>query len=99
MDDPANYPVLFHCQAGLHRTGCWRPSIAWNTTAGRSSQAMRELKAHGFGEYYSTSANDFITQYVLTYQPGRRETNEVRAGDLPSITPAEPVGLPAGRRA
>jgi hypothetical protein len=34
--------------------------------------ALEELRRNGFGEYPSTSANDYITQYVLSYQPGRR---------------------------
>jgi len=36
------------------------------------AEAFRELKAHGFGAWVCTSANDYVTQYVLTYQPGRR---------------------------
>jgi hypothetical protein len=35
-------------------------------------QAHRELKANGFGEFASTAANDYITQYILTYRRGIR---------------------------
>ena len=35
-------------------------------------QAIQELKANGFGEWPCTAANDYITQYILTYQRGVR---------------------------
>jgi protein-tyrosine phosphatase len=71
MDDPANYPVLLHCKAGLHRTGVltavWRMEYqGWSHAA-----AYRELKAHGFGEWAGTAANEYVAQYVLEYQPRR----------------------------
>jgi hypothetical protein len=33
------------------------------------SAALRELKAHGFGEWAATSANDYVDQYLLRYEP------------------------------
>jgi hypothetical protein len=35
-------------------------------------EAIREMKANGFAEWPCTSANDYITQYVLSYKPGIR---------------------------
>lgn len=71
LDDPANHPVLLHCKAGLHRTGClaavyrmeyegWDPLPAWT-----------ELKANGFGDTAATAANDYIRQYIVNYRPRR----------------------------
>ena len=40
--------------------------------------ALRELRAHGFGEWVSRSSNDYITQYILTYQPGQRRAGLAR---------------------
>jgi tyrosine-protein phosphatase SIW14 len=77
MDNPGNYPVLIHCQAGLHRTGVLVALYRMEYEGWSVSRAMRELKGSGFGEYYSTSANDQILQYVLTFQPGRRDTQPV----------------------
>jgi protein tyrosine phosphatase (PTP) superfamily phosphohydrolase (DUF442 family) len=37
-------------------------------------EAMAELKEHGFGQFFCTTANDYIVQYVLTYRPGLRKT-------------------------
>jgi protein tyrosine phosphatase (PTP) superfamily phosphohydrolase (DUF442 family) len=69
MDDPASYPVLIHCKAGLHRTGVltalWRMEYqGWSREA-----AFREMKAHGFGDWACTCANDYVEQYVLGYTP------------------------------
>jgi protein tyrosine phosphatase (PTP) superfamily phosphohydrolase (DUF442 family) len=74
-DDPANYPILLHCRAGLHRTGVltavWRMEYdGWSPL-----DAIREMKAHGFGDYACTSANDYIRQYVVTYQPRPRSAD------------------------
>jgi protein tyrosine phosphatase (PTP) superfamily phosphohydrolase (DUF442 family) len=69
MDDPENYPVLFHCRAGLHRTGVLAAVYRMEYQGWTVPQAMAELRAHGFGKTQSTARNDYITQYILTYQP------------------------------
>jgi protein tyrosine phosphatase (PTP) superfamily phosphohydrolase (DUF442 family) len=73
MDDPANYPILLHCRAGLHRTGVMTAVYRIEYQHWSPAEAMRELKANGFGEWPATSANDYISQYILTYKPGIRE--------------------------
>jgi hypothetical protein len=37
------------------------------------SEAIREIKANGFGEWPCSASNDYIMQYVLTYRRGIRE--------------------------
>jgi hypothetical protein len=72
MDDPSTYPVLIHCRAGLHRTGVIAAVYRMEYQGWTPHEAISELKAHGFGEFAATAANDYITQYILTYQPGLR---------------------------
>jgi protein tyrosine/serine phosphatase len=72
MDDPDNYPVLIHCKAGLHRTGVLSAVYRMEYQGWTRAQAYAELKAHGFGDTYCTIANDYVKQYVLTYEPGQR---------------------------
>ncbi len=72
MDDPANYPILFHCKAGLHRTGILAAVYRMEYQGWSHEEAYRELKAHGFGVRACTAANDYVQQYVLTYRPHRR---------------------------
>jgi protein tyrosine phosphatase (PTP) superfamily phosphohydrolase (DUF442 family) len=73
MDDPANYPVLLHCKAGLHRTGCMAAIYRMEYEGWTPQQAVREMKANGFGEGACTSDNDYVLQYVLTYKRGIRK--------------------------
>lgn len=73
MDDPANHPVLIHCRAGLHRTGCLVAVYRMEYNGRSASEAMRELIDNGFGRYAATAANDYITQYILSYQPRHAE--------------------------
>jgi len=95
MDDPANYPVLLHCRAGLHRTGCLVSVYRMEYQGRTPLEAVREMKAHGFGDFFCTSANDYVTQYVLTYQPGLRPPGYT----YPEAAPRrdrQPVTLGAG---
>lgn len=73
MDNPANYPVLIHCHAGLHRTGVLAAVYRMEYEGWSAAEAIRELKANGFGEFACHSANDYIQQYILTYRRGVRE--------------------------
>ncbi len=80
MDDPANYPVLFHCKAGLHRTGLLAAIYRMEYQGWTMGEAYRELKAHGFGDWACTAANDYVQQYLLMYQPGVRQPSGVAQG-------------------
>jgi tyrosine-protein phosphatase SIW14 len=71
MDDPANHPVLIHCRAGLHRTGCLVAVYRMEYDGRTRGEALRELIDNGFGRFAATSANDYITQYILSYEPRR----------------------------
>jgi len=72
LDDPANYPILMHCKAGLHRTGVLVALYRMEYEGWHFSQAMDELKENGFGEMAATSANEYISQYILNYKPRER---------------------------
>jgi protein tyrosine/serine phosphatase len=72
MDDPANYPVLIHCRAGLHRTGVLAAVYRMEYDGWSPQKAIAELKAIGFGEFACQYDNDYIREYILTYQPGVR---------------------------
>jgi protein tyrosine phosphatase (PTP) superfamily phosphohydrolase (DUF442 family) len=72
MDDPSTYPVLLHCRAGLHRTGIMVAVYRMEYQGWNREQAIGEMKENGFGEWPCTAANDYLTQYLLTYRPGLR---------------------------
>ena len=67
LDDERNFPVLIHCKAGLHRTGILCAVYRMEYQGWSVGEAYTELKAHGFGDWVCTSANDYVEQYVLTY--------------------------------
>lgn len=72
LDDEANYPVLIHCHAGLHRTGLLTAIYRMEYQGWTREQAFLDMKAQGFGAWVCTSANDYVKQYVSTYRPGLR---------------------------
>jgi protein tyrosine phosphatase (PTP) superfamily phosphohydrolase (DUF442 family) len=72
MDDESNYPVLIHCRAGLHRTGCLAAVYRMEYQGWSREEALHELRANGFGEWVSRSSNDYIVQYIQTFRPGLR---------------------------
>jgi tyrosine-protein phosphatase SIW14 len=88
LDDESNYPVLLHCHAGLHRTGVLTAVYRMEYEGWTPEEAYREMKAQGFGAWVCTSANDYVTQYVLSYRRGVRQANGV-AAVLPIYQPQE----------
>jgi protein tyrosine/serine phosphatase len=71
LDDPANYPILIHCQAGLHRTGLLSAVYRMEYEGWTPAQAWRELRNNGFGENCYND-NIYVQQYLFNYRPGRR---------------------------
>jgi len=72
FDNPANYPILLHCRAGLHRTGCMAAIYRMEFQDWSPGEAVDEMRRHGFGDSACTAANDYVYQYVLSYRPGIR---------------------------
>ena len=78
MDRESTYPALIHCKAGLHRTGILSAVYRMEYQGFSPAAAYRELKAHGFGVWTCTAANEYVSQYVLTYRRGLRRREVVR---------------------
>ncbi len=76
MDDEASYPVLIHCKAGLHRTGCMVAVYRMEYEGWSAQRAVQEMKDNGFGDWACTASNDYVEQYVLTYRPHVRRNDE-----------------------
>jgi protein tyrosine/serine phosphatase len=72
MDNAANYPVLIHCKAGLHRTGVMVAVFRMEYNGWSPLAAIKELKDNGFGEWAGGADNDYIEQYITRYRPGQR---------------------------
>jgi protein tyrosine/serine phosphatase len=78
MDDESMHPVLIHCKAGLHRTGVMAAIYRMEYDHWSREDAMRELKSHGFGHFLANTANEYIVQYVMRYQPRWKSLAEGR---------------------
>ena len=68
-DDPDNYPILIHCMAGLHRTGALTAVYRMEYEGWSVADAVRELRANGYGDRKATTANDYIYEYLFQYRP------------------------------
>lgn len=79
MDDPANHPVLFHCKAGLHRTGLLTAVYRMEYDGWTKAKAVRELRANGFGTFAATEGNDYLKRFILDFKPGVRRAIPVKA--------------------
>jgi tyrosine-protein phosphatase SIW14 len=73
MADPANYPVLVHCLAGIHRTGAACAIYRMEQEHWSNERAMREMKESG----YDTLDDEWdILGYLEIYQPTWKEPME-----------------------
>lgn len=81
MDDPANYPVLVHCFAGIHRTGAMCAVFRMDYQGWTNAQALAEMRLMGYTMLDDhQDVRDFLTAYrpphaakkVLAIPTGRR---------------------------
>jgi protein tyrosine phosphatase (PTP) superfamily phosphohydrolase (DUF442 family) len=69
LDDEANYPILLHCKAGLHRTGRLTAIYRMEYQGWTVGAALRELRANGYGFVAASEADEFVIQFVQNYKP------------------------------
>jgi protein tyrosine/serine phosphatase len=65
LNDPESYPILIHCKAGLHRTGLMTAIYRMEKEKRSTAEAVRELRANGFGTFGATDGNEYIRRYFL----------------------------------
>ena len=63
VSDMLRYDLMLLIAAAIRR----------NLTTMSKQQALEEVRALGFGELVCTPDNDYIRQYILTFQPGQRK--------------------------
>jgi protein tyrosine phosphatase (PTP) superfamily phosphohydrolase (DUF442 family) len=86
LGDPANYPVLVHCFAGIHRTGAYTAIYRMEFEHWSNEEAMAEMKACG----YDTLEEELdILGYLEQYRP---------AWKAPGVGPASRAGPEPSRK-
>jgi protein tyrosine phosphatase (PTP) superfamily phosphohydrolase (DUF442 family) len=85
MDDEASYPVLIHCNAGLNRTGVLVAVYRMEYLGWSRAAAFQETLDNGFGRSQCTAANDYIKQYILSYEPGLRQPEAGARGQRSAV--------------
>lgn len=66
MDDPANFPVLIHCMAGIHRTGAHIAIYRMEHDRWSNERALQELRDCG---YDHLDDEWDVLGYLESYQP------------------------------
>ena len=66
MDDPANYPVLVHCYAGIHRTGILCALFRMDYQGWTHTQAESEMRLMG---YTILDGHDDVLGYLAKHRP------------------------------
>jgi tyrosine-protein phosphatase SIW14 len=91
LDNESNYPILLHCKAGLHRTGRLTAIYRMEYQGWSPGEALRELRANGYGYIAASEADEFIIQFVENYVP-----RALRPKRLPLAPPPRPVRANSG---
>jgi tyrosine-protein phosphatase SIW14 len=76
-----NYPILLHCKAGLHRTGRLTAIYRMERHGWSAGEALRELRANGYGFVASSENDDFVVQFIQNYKP-RKKADEGADGTV-----------------
>jgi tyrosine-protein phosphatase SIW14 len=88
LDDESSYPVLLHCKAGLHRTGRLTAIYRMEYEGWSHGEALRELRANGYGYAIASEADDFIIQFVENFKPRATRLRAVAPAPRPVLHPA-----------
>jgi tyrosine-protein phosphatase SIW14 len=64
-EDPANYPILVHCFAGIHRTGMMCAIFRMEYQHWQVDKAINEMKSYGYTqEYFTPDVESFLRNYT-----------------------------------
>lgn len=99
LDDESNYPVLVHCKAGLHRTGRLTAIYRMEFLGWTQGEAMRELRANGYGYAIASESDQMIVQFIENYVPRKDRARQLSVAPPPHDAPlgaSNDGGIPEG---
>jgi protein tyrosine/serine phosphatase len=85
LDDQSTYPVLIHCKAGLHRTGRLTAIYRMEYHGWSQGEALRELRANGYGNFMASEADEFIIQFIKNYTPRKDRPKTPETAPAPHL--------------
>jgi tyrosine-protein phosphatase SIW14 len=91
LDDESNYPILLHCKAGLHRTGRLTAIYRMEYQGWSAGEALRELRANGYGFMAASEADEFIIQFVQNYTPRALRPKQLPVAPYPRPVRAKSI--------
>jgi protein tyrosine/serine phosphatase len=97
MNDPANYPVLVHCFAGIHRTGAYCAVYRMEHDHWTNAHAITEMKALGYRNIDDEwDLLGYLEHYRPTWLPPleAEATTTTEAHYQAQAKPARPVSKP-----
>jgi tyrosine-protein phosphatase SIW14 len=85
LSDPANYPVLVHCLAGIHRSGIFTAIYRMEFEHWTNAEAMAEMRACG---YVELDEHVDVLGYLESYRPSwRQPDDQPETATLPKAPP------------
>lgn len=93
LDDESNYPVLLHCKAGLHRTGRLTAIYRMEYQGWSAGEALRELRANGYGYTAASESDEFIIQFVQNYVPRSKRAKPLAVAPAPRAIRVRPASF------
>lgn len=94
LDDESNYPVLLHCKAGLHRTGRLTAIYRMEFRGWSPGEALRELRANGYGYVAASERDEFVIQFIQNYKPRAKAARLTAGGAVQIADGAAAAGGP-----
>ena len=85
LDKESNYPILLHCKAGLHRTGRLTAIYRMEYMGWSPGEALRELRANGYGYVAASEGDEFIIQFVENYVPRSQRPDRLPLAPAPRV--------------
>jgi tyrosine-protein phosphatase SIW14 len=97
LDQESNYPILIHCKAGLHRTGRLTAIYRMEKEGWSHGEALRELRAAGYGFVASSEGDEFIIQFVQNFVPRAERPKKLPVAPAPRPVRAKHAKPEGGR--
>lgn len=89
MEDPSGWPVLMHCEGGVHRTGVMTGLYRMQYQGWTADQAIEEMEDRGFD--WTIHDRDALKRFLRSYRRDPARTLPERRASRPEHVPPPPA--------